>query len=85
MTGTTVFPVLDHNFCLFFRPDPGCPHRTLNVLPDFLPPHAVEIASITIDGVKRTSFAKDNFQIELEKEEMGSQVIVEFYPRGEQP
>jgi len=84
MTGESVFPIVDHNFCLFFRPDPDCPHRTLNVLPDFLPPGAVEIASITVDGVKRPSFAKDNFQIELAKEELGSQIIVEFNPTGEQ-
>jgi mannose/cellobiose epimerase-like protein (N-acyl-D-glucosamine 2-epimerase family) len=84
MTGDAVFPVVDQNFCLFFRPEPGSPHRTLNVLPDFLPPGAVEITNITVNGVKRPSFAKDNFQIELEEDDMGGQIIVEFCPKGEQ-
>jgi hypothetical protein len=82
MTGETVFPVVDPNFCLFFRPDSGSRHRTINVLPDFLPPGSVEIDSITVNGVKRTSFSRDNFQIELEPEELGSQIIVEFCPKG---
>jgi len=83
-TGDTAFPVVDQNFCLFFRPDARCAHTTLNVLPDFLPPGAVEIAAITVGGVPRTNFDHTNFQIELEREELGTRVVVEFRPMGAQ-
>lgn len=82
LTGRTVFPVVDQTFCLFFRPDARCVHTTLNVLPDFLPPGVVEIASITVGGVPRTNFDRTNFQIELEREELGTRVTVEFRPTG---
>lgn len=82
LTGEAKFPTTDHNFCLFFRPDPGARHTTLNVLPDFLPPGAVQIHSITVNGVQRANFNPENFQIELEEHELGAQVIVEFWPVG---
>src|SRR5271166_126879 len=82
LTGTSVFPAVEQNFCLFFRPERDSPHTTLNVLPDFLPPRAVELASITVNGVPRSNFARDNFQIELEPNELGSTVVVEFRPTG---
>jgi len=80
MTGESAFPVVDQNFCLFFRPDARCTHTTLNVLPDFMPPGAVEIARITVGGVPRPNFDRTNFQIELDREELGTQVVVEFRP-----
>jgi len=80
-TGHAAFPVVDQNFCLFFYPDADCPHTTINVLPDFLPPGAVEIVGITVKGVRRMNFARDNFQIELDREDLGGQVIVEFCPK----
>lgn len=82
MTGEAAFPTTDHNFCLFFRPDKNARHTTLNVLPDFLPPGAVEIRSIAVNGVPRANFNPDNFQIELDKRELGSEIIVEFCPKG---
>ncbi|MEZ5785364.1 MAG: hypothetical protein R3D62_02495 [Xanthobacteraceae bacterium] len=82
LTGEAKFPTTDHNFCLFFRPDPGARHTTLNVLPDFLPPDAVQIRRITVNGVPRTSFNPELFQVELEEHELGGQVIVEFCPTG---
>ncbi|WP_247547916.1 AGE family epimerase/isomerase [Bradyrhizobium sp. 177] len=72
------FPIVDQNFCLFFYPDRDCPHTTLNVLPDFLPLDAVKIASIQVNGIHRSNFAPDKFQIELERDELGSQIVVEF-------
>jgi hypothetical protein len=78
ITGNSVFPVVDPTFCLFFRPDTQCTHTTLNVLPDFMPPDTVEIKHISIGGVPRTNFDPKNFQIEIEREELGTQVIVEF-------
>ncbi|HEX2191259.1 MAG TPA: hypothetical protein VHG51_20280 [Longimicrobiaceae bacterium] len=71
---------MDENFCLFFRPDPDCGRTTINVLPDFLPPGAVEIVSVKVNGVPRPPLARDNFQIQLDEDELGAQVIVEFCP-----
>jgi mannose/cellobiose epimerase-like protein (N-acyl-D-glucosamine 2-epimerase family) len=82
MTGEAVFPTTDHNFCLFFKPDKTARHTTLNVLPDFVPPGALEITSIRINGVPRTNFDPENFQVELAREGLGSNVIVEFCPKG---
>jgi hypothetical protein len=72
--------VVDPTFCLFFRPDAQCPHTTLNVLPDFMPPDTVEISRISVGSAPRTNFDRNNFQIELEREELSTQVIVEFRP-----
>ncbi|MGZ8299766.1 MAG: AGE family epimerase/isomerase, partial [Rhodoplanes sp.] len=82
MTGSSQFATTDHNFCLFFHPDKDARHTTLNVLPDFVPPGALEIMSIRINGVLRTNFDPENFQIELDREELGSEIIVEFCPKG---
>ena len=71
----------DANFCLFFCPDTKTGRTTLNVLPDFYAPDTIEIAGITVNGVPRASFSRDNFQIELDENELGSPVVVEFRPR----
>jgi hypothetical protein len=71
----------ESNFCLFFCPDKESGCTTLNVLPDFFAPGALEIASIRVDGVPRPSFSPDNFQVDLDEEELGSQVVVEFRPK----
>ena len=76
------FPVIDQNFCLYFRPDAECPHTTLNVLPDFLPPRSVRIRRISVGGIPRENFDDQKFQIELQRHELGRQVIVEFEPMG---
>ena len=81
-TGETAFDVVDENFCLFFRPQRECGHTTLNVLPDFVPPGALRVASIKVNGVPRTSFNPESFQVELTEEDLGSQVVVEFCPVG---
>ncbi len=70
------------NFCLFFCPDVKTGRTTLNVLPDFYAPDAIEIAGITVNGVPRASFSRDNFQIELDENELGSPVVVEFRPQA---
>jgi mannose/cellobiose epimerase-like protein (N-acyl-D-glucosamine 2-epimerase family) len=82
MTGNSVFPIVDETFCIFFHPDVRCAHTTLNVLPDFLPPGAVEITRISVGGIPRTNFDPNNFQIELERHELGTRVVVEFTPLG---
>lgn len=75
-------PAGQTNFSMFFRPDPKSGRTTVNVLPDFFAPGTVEIAGITVNGVARTSFAPDNFQVELTEDELGAQVVVEFHPKG---
>lgn len=69
------------NFCLFFCPDVKTGRDTLNVLPDFYSPGTIEIAGISVNGVPRMSFSSDNFQIDLEEEELGSPIVVEFRPK----
>ena len=68
------------NFCLFFYPDKECGRTVLNVLPDFYAPGTIEIASINVNGIPRESFSPSNFQMELAKHELGTQVVVEFRP-----
>ncbi|MGY4801324.1 AGE family epimerase/isomerase [Teichococcus aerofrigidensis] len=82
LTGKAGFPVDDQNFCLYFQPDLSSGRRTLNVLPDFLPPNAVKVSRITIGGVPRASIDEDNFQIELDADELGLQIVVEFQPQS---
>ncbi len=70
----------DANFCLYFCPEKNTCCPTLNVLPDFYAPGTVEIAGIRVNGIPRSSFSPDNFQIQLDRDELGSQVVVEFRP-----
>jgi mannose/cellobiose epimerase-like protein (N-acyl-D-glucosamine 2-epimerase family) len=70
----------DDNFCLFFHPDKKSGSTAINVLPDFYAPGTVEIAGIIVNGVRRFSFSRDKFQVELAEDELGSQVAVEFRP-----
>ena len=69
-----------NNFCLFFCPDKNSCRTAFNVLPDFYAPGTLEITGIKVNGIPRTSFSPDNFQVELTEEELGSQVVVEFRP-----
>lgn len=59
-----------------------CPNRSLNVLPDFFPPGALEIASIRVGSIPRGNFNPHIFQIELDEDDLGKQIIVEFRPLG---
>ena len=52
----------------------------LNVLPDFFAPGTMEIASIKVNGIPRASFSPSNYQLQLDDDELGSQVVVEFRP-----
>ncbi|ACB49625.1 hypothetical protein cce_0274 [Crocosphaera subtropica ATCC 51142] len=72
--------VRNKSFCLFFKPDSQLTQTTLNVLPDFFPPNAVQIQRITINGVERSTVDPDNFQIELGPDDFGSEIVVEFQP-----
>lgn len=73
-------------FCLYFKPNANCRQRSINVLPDFFKPGALEISRISIDGTDQISVDPDTFQIPLREREfqLGSEaeIIVEFKPIG---
>lgn len=63
----------DHDrrrFCLYFRVQSNGEQRTVNVLPDFMPPNRVEILRVGANGVDRTEDLKpanaDDFQISID-------------------
>ena len=58
-------------FCLYFRPSPTSRLRSINVLPDFLGPDAVELDGIEIDGIERPVSNRRNFQIPLAPDDLG--------------
>ncbi len=74
----------DNTFSLFFRPSPDIISKaqdgmaSINVLPDFFRPGDVEVIGIAVDGVPRTDFKPDVFQVPLTKDELGRQVAVLF-------
>lgn len=67
-------------FCLFFKLNADSEAKSINVLPDFMKAKSIEVKRITINGIERTTVNPDNFQIELDKSEIGAEVIVEFQP-----
>lgn len=67
-------------FCLFFKLNQDAGAKSINVLPDFIKVNSVEVKRVTVNGVDRTTVDPDNFQIELNESEIGSEVIVEFQP-----
>lgn len=70
----------DENFVLFFKPCRDA--HSINVLPDFFPPGSLEVAAIMVNGVRRRTVGANYFQIELDEEERGAEVVVEFRPVG---
>jgi len=69
------------NFALHFKPDPNCGQLSLNVLPDFFKPGTLKVTRINVNGADRSSVDPDNYRIELDRSELGSEVVVEFEPR----
>ena len=67
-------------FCLHFRPSPESRLRSINVLPDFLGPDEVEIASVEIDGIKRELKEEDRklFRVPLTRDDLGRKLVVSF-------
>jgi mannose/cellobiose epimerase-like protein (N-acyl-D-glucosamine 2-epimerase family) len=57
------------NFCLYFRVVGNREQRSINVLPDFVPPNRIEIKRVVANGVDRTQDLKpegaDDFQIRI--------------------
>ena len=60
----------DSGFCLYFRVLSNREQTSINVLPDFTPPHRVEIKTVRVNGIDRTEQLKptsvDDFQVRLE-------------------
>ena len=71
-------------FCLYFKPGTNCRRRSLNVLPDFVKPHMLEVSRVSVDGSERSTIDPDNFRIELSEDEFKfgseSEIVVEFTP-----
>jgi mannose/cellobiose epimerase-like protein (N-acyl-D-glucosamine 2-epimerase family) len=68
----------DSTFCLYFRPSANCGLRSINVLPDFLPPGRIKIVRIAVNGNPRLHFDPECFQIDLLEEDLGQDIVVEF-------
>jgi mannose/cellobiose epimerase-like protein (N-acyl-D-glucosamine 2-epimerase family) len=68
-------------FCLHFRPAPDSRLSSINVLPDFLGADALEIRSVEVNGVERkvSEESRKKFQIPLNKDDMGSQIVVRLW------
>jgi hypothetical protein len=74
-------------FCLYFRVMSNREQTSINVLPDFMPPHRVEIKTVRINGIDRTQELKpsgvDDFQVRLDRIEPNTDdesidLVVEF-------
>jgi hypothetical protein len=74
----------DVAFCLYFHPSKRSTARSINVLPDFIKPGAVEIAGVCVNGRERTNFHPHRFQIQLDPEDLDRDVIVRFRVRKQQ-
>ncbi|NHC34268.1 AGE family epimerase/isomerase [Scytonema millei] len=71
-------------FCLYFKPNKNCRQRSINVLPDFVRPHSLQVSRISIDGSDRDDIDPDNFRINLSEKEfqLGSEaeIVVQLKP-----
>ncbi len=47
---------------------------------NFFGPDDLEVAAVVINGVRRPNVAPDQYQIKLDKSELGSDVLVELRP-----
>ena len=65
---------------MHFKPHVNSGQRSINVLPDFFAPGEIEVVGIVVNGVRRTDFAPDQFQIPLKESDLGSEIIVELCP-----
>ncbi len=74
--------VAKRSFALNFMLDKDCGQRSVNVLPDFMRPGTLRVKRINIAGVDRDSVDPTNFKIELDEDELGEHIIVEFEPVG---
>ncbi len=83
-TRTYVSPVVgnDDLFCLHFFPAANSGLRSINVAPDAMTPGTIEIESVAVRGRPHTNFVPDRFQIQLEENQLGHEVIVRYRTRS---
>lgn len=72
----------DESFCLYFKPDCLSRMRSINVLPDFMPPGSVQIEQVMINGEPRAHTDPNYFQIELTQHDLGADIVVQFRAVG---
>lgn len=75
----------ESNYVLYFKPDVDCDQESLNVLPDFFPPGMVRLKSVTVGARKREGEPRQDFQIDIPREELGKIVIAEFQSSVREP
>ncbi|HKM54009.1 MAG TPA: hypothetical protein VJY33_11415, partial [Isosphaeraceae bacterium] len=63
-----------------FKPHANSGQTSINVLPDFTAPGELEVVGVVVNGVRRTNVDPNQFQIQLEPSEMGTDVIVDLCP-----
>ena len=68
----------DAAFCLHFKPKKNSGARSINVLPDFMPPYSVQIEQVMINGIPRPHSDPNYFQIELGEGDLDCNVDVNF-------
>jgi mannose/cellobiose epimerase-like protein (N-acyl-D-glucosamine 2-epimerase family) len=69
------------DFCLYFRPAEQSQIQSLNVLPDFVSPGILDITSVKVNGRERKFLAQQDFQIPLQPDELGKEIVVSFRSR----
>jgi hypothetical protein len=72
----------DASFCLYFKPDRLSGMRSINVLPDFMPPGSVQIERVIVNGEPQAHSDPNHFQIELTQQDLGADIVVHFRAAG---
>jgi mannose/cellobiose epimerase-like protein (N-acyl-D-glucosamine 2-epimerase family) len=68
----------DSAFCLYFQPHQRAELRSVNVLPDFMPPGRIRLSRVTVDGQPRPITDPYAYQIELDASDLGKVIAVEM-------
>nr|VFK34456.1 MAG: N-acylglucosamine 2-epimerase (GlcNAc 2-epimerase) [Candidatus Kentron sp. MB]VFK76765.1 MAG: N-acylglucosamine 2-epimerase (GlcNAc 2-epimerase) [Candidatus Kentron sp. MB] len=73
-------PEDDQGFCLYFSPSENATQRSLNVLPDFVKPGAIEIDEVTVDGIpiEIDKKSKKACNVPLKKSHLGRRIVVRY-------
>jgi mannose/cellobiose epimerase-like protein (N-acyl-D-glucosamine 2-epimerase family) len=75
----------DPVFCMYFKPDRYCGMRSINVLPDFMPPGSVQVESVIINGAPRNHVDPNYFKVELSEADLGCDICVRFRAVARKP
>jgi len=68
------------NFALTFRPKNNGKIKSINVLPDFMPPGEVKIVSLRVNGLEVQDFDRNSFQLDISQYGPEPVIEVEYYP-----